>query len=212
MKGKMPLKALVYVVDDDAALGRGIARLLRAAGLESRVFDSARAYLDAAPEPCEADCLLLDLRMPEISGTELQALVSGTAHDVPIVFLTGHGDIPTCVRALKAGAVGFLAKPFDAEELLAAVAEALQRSVQLRESRARAEEDERLFQRLSRREREVFEAVAQGGLNKLIAEKLGISEKTVKIHRARVMAKLEVGSLAALVRLAERRKRPAGGS
>jgi FixJ family two-component response regulator len=202
MSGNRQPGALVYVVDDDAAVRRGIARLLRASGRTCREFESAKDYLAVPLEPCDAVCLVLDIRMPEMSGTELQTLVRGTAHDVPIIFVTGHGDIPTCVRSLKAGAVSFLPKPFDEAELLAAIAEALERSVEQKKCRERDAEVLVRFQRLSRREREVFGGVICGDLNKTIAHKMGIAEKTVKVHRGRVMAKMEVNSVADLVRQA----------
>ncbi len=212
MNGNKQPKAMVYVVDDDAAVRRGIARLLRASGRACLVFDSAKAYLSATLEPCEAACIVLDIRMPEMSGTELQTLVRGTRREEPIIFVTGHGDIPTCVRALKAGAVSFLSKPFDADELLTAVSEALQRSAGQRRSREREAEAQTRFQRLSAREREVFDGVIRGDLNKVIAGNLGIAEKTVKIHRARVMEKMEADSVAELVRLGGRLERPAGSA
>jgi FixJ family two-component response regulator len=199
--------ALVYVVDDDAAVRRGIARLLSTAGWKCRVFDSAKAYLGAALEPSAAACLVLDIRMPEMSGTELQTVLTGTPHDMPIVFVTGHGDIPTCVRALKAGAVSFLSKPFDEDELLSAVTEALGRSGEQKKHRARDAKVQMLYQRLSRREREVFDGVVRGEPNKVIASHMGIAEKTVKVHRGRVMLKMEADSVATLVRLSERVKR-----
>jgi len=212
MNAKTLTKALVYVVDDDADVCRGISRLLRAAGRECRTFESAKAYLSATFEPCDAACLVLDIRMPEMSGMELQPLLRGTPQDVPIVFVTGHGDIPTCVRALKAGAVSFLSKPFDEAELLTAVAEALERSVTQKRDRERAAEVQMRFQRLSQREREVFEGVVRGDLNKIIAHHMGIAEKTVKVHRGRVMEKMEVDSVADLVRQAGWLDRKAGAA
>lgn len=210
MSGSKHPSAVVYVVDDDAAVRRGIVRLLRASGRSCREFESAKDYLSATLEPCDAVCLVLDIRMPEMSGTELQELVCGTSHEAPIVFVTGLGDIPTCVKTLKAGAVSFLSKPFDEAELLTAVAEALERSVEQRRRREQAAEIQMHFQRLSRREREVFAGVVRGELNKMIAHKMGIAEKTVKVHRGRVMAKMEVNSVADLVRHAERLKRRPG--
>ncbi len=210
MNEKRLRKALVYVVDDDAAVRRGIVRLLQSSGFECLAFESAKAYLATTLEPCEAACLVLDIHMPEMSGTELQDQLCGTSHDVPIIFVTGHGDIPICVRALKAGAVSFLAKPFDEAELLAAVNEALERSDEQKRSQALDAEIRMRFKRLSQREREVFDGVTRGKLNKMIAEKMGIAEKTVKIHRARVMAKMEADSVAALVGLAGWLKRPVG--
>ncbi len=190
----------VYVVDDDAAVRRGIERLLRASGHACRVFESAKTYLDSALEPCDAACLILDIRMPEITGTELQARLPGTVHDVPIVFVTGHRDIPTCVKALKAGAVSFLTKPFDEASLLGAVGEALQRALDTAQERANVVSTYTRFVLLSQRERDVFHCVVRGLLNKQIAAELGIAEKTVKVHRARVMDKMGAESVADLVR------------
>jgi len=198
--GKTRPKTCVYVVDDDADVRRGIERLLRASGHACRVFASAKDYLDSALEPCEAACLVLDVRMPEISGTELQRLLPGTAHDVPIVFVTGHGDIPTCVKALKAGAVSFLTKPFDESSLLGAVGEALQWALDTAQERANVASALAHFNLLSNRERDVFHCVVRGLLNKQIAAELGIAEKTVKVHRARVMSKMAAESVADLVR------------
>ena len=212
MSANKELKALVYVVDDDAAVRHGIARLLRASGRECRLFESAKAYLGAPPEPCDAACLVLDIRMPDFSGTELQAVLRGTPQEVPIIFVTGHGDIPTCVKALKAGAVSFLSKPFDEAELLSSVAQALEQSVEQKRNRGLDAEVQMKVQRLSRREREVFNGVIRGELNKVIAHKMGIAEKTVKVHRGRVMAKMEVASVAELVRLAERVERKMGAA
>jgi FixJ family two-component response regulator len=209
MNGNKLPNALVYVVDDDAAVRRGIVRLLRASGRVCREFESAKDYLSAVLEPCSAACIVLDIRMPEMSGTELQALVCGTSHEAPIVFVTGHGDIPTCVKTLKAGAVSFLSKPFDESELLTAVAEALKRSAEQRKVRELKEKAQLRFQRLSLREREVFDGVVRGELNKMIAHKMGIAEKTVKVHRGRVMSKMEMSSVADLVRFAERLDRQA---
>ncbi len=197
-------RALVYVVDDDALVCGSITRLVRASGLKWVAFENAKFYLASAPEPCEAVCLVLDIRMPELSGIELQELLRGTEREAPIIFVTGYGDIPTCVKALKSGAVSFLAKPFEDNELLAAIAEALKQSFEWKRCRALDAEFLARFQRLSRRERDVFSGVVSGLLNKQIAAELGIAEKTVKVHRGRVMTKMEVDSVASLVRLAER--------
>ena len=194
---------IVYVVDDDAAVRRGIERLLRVSGYVCRVFENAKEYLAAQLEPVGASCMVLDIRMPEISGTELQELLRGTAHEVPIIFVTGHGDIPTCVKALKAGAVSFLTKPFDESSLLAAVSEALRVSDCTSERVARRAEVKQRYASMSSREREVFGGVVRGLLNKQIAGELGIAEKTVKVHRARVMDKMGAGSVACLVRLSQ---------
>ena len=198
------VRSCVYVVDDDPDVRRAVGRLLRASGHACRVFDNARAYLDAVLEPFDAACLVLDIRMPEITGTELQKRLPGTDHDVPIVFVTGHGDIPTCVKTLKAGAVSFLTKPFDEASLLSAVDEALKRSAETAELRASMRAALARYATLSKREGEVFAWVVRGLLNKQIAAELEIAEKTVKVHRARVMSKMGVSSLAELVRLSQR--------
>lgn len=204
VRGGTPSRArprtCVYVVDDDEAVRRGIERLLRASGHACRVFESANAYLESTLEPCEASCLVLDIRMPEITGTELQTRLPGTTHDVPIVFVTGHGDIPTCVKTLKAGAVTFLTKPFDEASLLNAVGEALQCALDTAQERANVAGAYTHYGLLSQREREVFHCVVRGLLNKQIAAELGIAEKTVKVHRARVMTKMGAESVADLVR------------
>jgi FixJ family two-component response regulator len=191
----------VYVIDDDSAVRRGVERLLRAYGYSCRAFDSAKDFLTSVLNPCDVACLVLDIRMPEMSGTELQALLRGTEHEVPIVFVTGHGDIPTCVKALKAGAVSFLTKPFDEAALLSAVHEALQQASDRAARRSIKQNVKQHFLLMSPREREVFHCVVRGLLNKQIAAELGIAEKTVKVHRARVMSKMGAESVAELVRL-----------
>lgn len=194
---------LIFVVDDDPSARTGIARLLGATGHRVEAFASPGEFLDREPHrgPC---CLVLDLRMPEMNGLELQELLNERGHELPIVFVTGHGDVPSSVRAMKGGAVDFLLKPFGAEELLRAVATAMERG--RAESLAR-EETTALAVRaatLTPREREVLALVVTGLLNKQVGARLGISEKTVKVHRARVMEKMAAHSLAELVRLAER--------
>lgn len=194
-------RTCVYVVDDDTAVRRGVERLLRASGYACRAFCNAKEYLASTPDTGEIACLVLDIRMPEMSGTELQSVLPRTSHDVPIVFVTGHGDIPTCVKALKAGAVSFLTKPFDEAALLGAVEEALKRAADTAGLRQSVLHAVTRFALLSPREREVFWCVVSGLLNKQIAAELGIAEKTVKVHRARVMSKMEAESVADLVRL-----------
>lgn len=194
---------IVYVVDDDAAVRRGVERLLRASGYACRTFENAKAYLSAKLDAVGSACMVLDIRMPEISGTELQELLRGTENEVPIIFVTGHGDIPTCVKALKAGAVSFLTKPFDETSLLAAVSEALSVSESTSERIARRSEVQKRYALMSPRESEVFSGVVRGLLNKQIADEMGIAEKTVKVHRARVMTKMGADSVACLVRLSQ---------
>lgn len=192
----------VFLVDDDPYILRSVGRLLQSEGYQCRAFESAVAFLEAELEPFDAACLLLDIRMPEMSGVELQKRLPGTDRDVPIIFVSAYGDIPTCVKTLKAGAFGFLPKPFDPQELIKATGEALVLSLKQKEQRAQREAAQKTFERLSRREREVFRLVTQGLLNRKIAETLGIAEKTVKIHRGHMMTKLGLRSVADLVRLA----------
>ena len=184
---------VVFVVDDDPAVRDSIAMLVRAEGLEAKTFDSARGFL-AGWEHSEESCVIIDLRLPDLSGLELQERLAATADPPPVIFLTGFGTVPSAVRALKAGAMDFLEKPFEPGALLALVHEALARD------RKRRSELRRL-DALTRREREILENVAQGGTNKVIAANLGISVRTVELHRARGMRKLEVRSVAELVPL-----------
>ena len=194
---------LVFVIDDDELVRRALSRLLRSAGLQVQTFPSAKAFLDATPLDRPA-CLVLDLQLPGPSGLELQAALIRAGRDIPIVFVTGHGDVPSSVRAMKSGAVDFLQKPFDGQELLDCVTRALSRS---REQRAERAERAVLRERhatLTSREREVLKLVVTGRLNKQIAGDLGVAEKTVKVHRGRVMAKMQAGSVAELVRMVEK--------
>lgn len=184
---------VVFVVDDDPAVRDSIAMLVRAEGLAARTFDSARSFF-AGWEHSEESCVIIDLRLPDLSGLDLQERLAATADPPPVIFLTGFGTVPSAVRALKAGAMDFLEKPFEPGALLALVHEALARD------RKRRSELRRL-DTLTRREREILENVAQGGTNKVIAANLGISVRTVELHRARGMRKLEVRSVAELVPL-----------
>ena len=191
--GPVSEEPVVFVVDDDPALRDSIALLMRAEGLAARTFDSARSFLDAW-DRSEPGCLIVDLRMPGLSGLDLQERLAGDAAAPPIIFLTGHGTVSAAVRALKAGAMDFLEKPFDPATLLARVREALARD-------RRRRSDARRLAALTRREREVLEQVAGGRTNKVIAAHLGISERTVEQHRAHGMSKLGVHTVPALVRL-----------
>lgn len=192
----------VYLVDDAPGLRRALARLLELEGLAVRAFASAEEFLAALPLE-EPACLVLDVDLPGLDGLALQERLGARA-TLPIVFLTGKGDIPMSVRAMKAGAVDFLTKPVEAEALLGAVRAALARSAaRVAEEHARAELGERLAQ-LTPREREVLEHVLAGRLNKQIAVALGIGEHTVKVHRGRAMEKLALDSVAELARVAER--------
>jgi len=194
--------ATVFVVDDDMAVRRSLARLLRSAGLNVETFPSAREFLDRLPS-APAGCIVLDVRMPGMTGPELFDQMAGKGLSLPVVFLTGHGDVPTSVRAMKKGAVDFLLKPVDDEVLLQAIRQAVARHVSQQAREQERWSIEGRLRRLSAREREVMEYVIRGDLNKQIAADLGISEKTVKVHRGRVMAKMEAGSVAELVRLCE---------
>jgi FixJ family two-component response regulator len=192
----------VYVVDDDKGFLRSLDRLLRAAGYGVRTFSSARDFL-ASPRAAPPGCLLLDLRMPGVSGLELQQQLATSGSELPIVFLSGHAEFHAGVRAMKGGAVDFLAKPFTEEELLAAVATALDRDRRLESAKSARDDALARLARLTPREREVCDLVATGMLNKQIAAQLGAAEKTIKCHRGRVMEKLAVGSVAELVRLVD---------
>lgn len=194
---------IVYVVDDDDDVRRGIERLLRASGYACRSFSNAVAFLDAGIRPSGPVCLVLDIRMPSMSGVELQTRLTELDLFIPIIFVTGHGDIPTCVKTLKAGAVSFLSKPFDEQALLSAVDEALNLSKNEFEKQTRLVDVKRRYDLLTSRERDVFAGVVRGLLNKQIGDELGIAEKTVKVHRARVMEKMAVESVASLVRLSQ---------
>src|SRR5690606_5564861 len=194
---------VVFVVDDDPSVLRALCRLFSAAGLEPRAFSSSTAFLEAH-DPATPGCLVLDLALPGLHGLELQQALSDSGGARPIVFITGRGDIPTTVRAMKGGAVDFLTKPVNDSELLAAVQRAIDAD---RLARAAHIERDELLQRLASltpREREVLVHVVAGRLNKQIAADLGTVEKTIKVHRARVMEKMAVRSLADLVRIAER--------
>lgn len=193
--------SIVHVVDDDETVRKGTARLLAAAGFEARTYASAEDFLGAI-EPDSTGCIILDVRLPDRNGLELQATLAGRAVGLPIVFLTGHGEIPDTVRAIQRGAIDYLTKPVDGEVLLAAVRRALARDESARAARVRHEHLRRRYERLTPREREVFVHLIGGQLNKQVAADLGITERTIKLHRANILGKLEVGSMAELARLA----------
>jgi len=203
-------KAAVFVVDDDASVRKALARSIQAAGLNVKTFASAREFLDQGP-PEGPGCLVLDVRMPDLSGLDLQAELNSRNVQTPIIFITGHGDIPVTVKAMKGGAVDFLPKPFKVSNLLRVIQEALKKDERLQASRAENTEVQRRIQTLTPREREVLGLVVKGLLNKQIAAELGAAERTVKVHRGRVMHKMQVQSVADLVRAVERVK-PEGKS
>lgn len=193
----------VFVIDDDPPMRRAIERQLQGAGFRVETFATAQAYLGRAPHEGVA-CIVSDVRMPGLSGLDLQASLAREDRALPIVFVSGHGDVPTTVRAMRGGAVGFLPKPFTTSELLAAVTEALARGREREAARREQSELKARYDALTPREREVFALVAAGLLNKLVADRLGAAEATVKIHRGRVMDKMGAASVADLVRMAER--------
>lgn len=195
----------IFLVDDDASVRKALTRLIKSAGYQVQAFDSASEFLEKKPptEDC-ASCLVLDVRMPGLSGIDLQHELQGAGLALPIIFITGHGDIPMSVQAMKDGAADFLIKPVNDAELLKAVEKALARARNDMEERQERDRIERRLKTLTPRELEVMTLVVRGLLNKQIAFELGTVEKTVKVHRARVMEKMEVESLAELVRIAER--------
>jgi len=190
----------VYVVDDDASVRTSVGRLLRAAGYPVKAFASGQEFLSRLPANAPG-CVLADLQMPGMSGLELQAALARSGHPLPVVFLTGRGDIPTSVQAMRHGAEDFLTKLAPKEELLAAVKRALARGAQERAARALQAELRSRFDALTGREREVLSHVVQGRLNKQIAAALGLNERTVKLHRTAVTTKLGVPSVAGLTKL-----------
>jgi FixJ family two-component response regulator len=192
----------VFIVDDDPSVRKSLTRLIEGAGYTVKAFGSAREFLEAAPAPGPC-CLVLDIRMPGTTGLDLQQMLAQTLHRIPVVFVTGHGDVPTTVRAMKAGAIDFLTKPFAAKDLLDAIRRALDKDARDLGTEAHMRSIHARVKTLTPRERQVFALVVTGMLNKQIAARLGIVEKTVKVHRARVMEKMRAGSVAELVRLAD---------
>jgi FixJ family two-component response regulator len=200
MTGAAPI---VFLIDDDPSILKALTRLLTAEGFQTRPYPSASHFLDEYNASLPG-CIVMDLAMPGMSGLDLQTRLATSGRLRPIIFITGHGDIPSSVRAMKAGAVDFLTKPFDDHALLSAVRLALEKDQLLRSKQAQLDRIEKSLASLTEREREVFEHVTRGRLNKQIAGDLGIVEKTVKVHRGRIMKKMGVRTLADLVKLAER--------
>lgn len=195
--------AMVFVVDDDVPMRESLKNLIRSVGLRVELFSSAQEFLRSKRLDLPS-CLVLDVRLPGLSGLDLQKRTTEAGMEIPIIFITGHGDIPMSVRAMKAGAVEFLTKPFRDQDLLDSIQEALERDRKAREERAALQELRSRFASLTPREREVMERVVAGLLNKQIGAELGTSETTVKIHRHQVMEKMGAGSLPELVRMADR--------
>jgi FixJ family two-component response regulator len=194
---------MVFVVDDEPAICLSLQRLVRSVGLEAQTISSAQEFL-GAKRPDGPGCLVLDVRLPGLSGLDLQQELLDAKVDLPIVFITGHGDIPMTVRAMKAGAVEFLTKPFRDQDLIDAIQHGIEKHRAARKERGKIDEFKTLYDSLTPREREVCSLVAQGLLNKQIAAQLGAAEKTIKVHRGQVMRKMKAESLADLVRIGEK--------
>jgi FixJ family two-component response regulator len=194
--------AIIAIVDDDPSVRKGLERLIRSLGWKTESFGSAQEFL-ASPRINAPTCIVLDLQLPGLSGLELQKQMSEAGVETPIVFLTGHGDIPASVKAMKAGAIEFLTKPVDEQDLLNAIQEAIERDRRIRQQRADVRDLRDRYESLTSREQEVMQQVVSGLLNKQIAAELKITEDTVKFHRGHIMRKMHAGSLADLVRMAE---------
>ena len=197
--------SLIFVVDDEASVRAAICNLLESVGLRSEVFASTEDFLNSS-RPEVPSCLVLDVKLPGMSGLEFQEVLRKSNVQIPIIFITAHGDVPTVKRAMKAGAVEFLTKPFKKKDLLAAIHQSLERDRARRDEETAISELSSRFGSLSAREREVMELVTAGLLNKQIAGQLGLSEVTVKLHRRHIMEKMQAASLVELVRMFDRLK------
>jgi RNA polymerase sigma factor (sigma-70 family) len=206
MKDTAPM---VYVVDDDSSVRRAIKRLIESVGLQVELLGSAQEFMSRQTRPDVPSCLVVDIRLPGISGLDFQQELATTNVHIPIIFISAHGDVPMTVRAMKAGAVEFLTKPFRDQDLLDAIQLGLERDRARRQREAGIAVLQERFESLTQREREVIVMVVEGKLNKQIAAEIGTSENTVKVHRSRAMEKMQAQSLADLVRMIERLQIPA---